>query len=145
MSVLEFIELSRFALAYIADKKFRMNWFEAGLNQRLKEKMSVRHYILYKHMYNTAINVEKATKEKNKFYNKQQGMKKSGDQHGNHGFLQLCKRPREDFSNHPYSDNQQHSGTHLGIVCNVVENLGITHTSAALLSGVFIVEVTSIK
>ena len=33
----KFMELSRFALAYVADEKLRMNQFEAGLNLSLKE------------------------------------------------------------------------------------------------------------
>jgi len=41
MGVLEcafkFMELSRFALAYVADKKLMMNRFEVGLNPSLKE------------------------------------------------------------------------------------------------------------
>jgi len=45
MSVLEyaskFMELSQFAPAFIADEKLKMNWFEAGLNPTIKERMSV--------------------------------------------------------------------------------------------------------
>ena len=45
MSVLEyaskFMELSHFSPAYVADEKLRMNWFEAGLNPGLKERMFV--------------------------------------------------------------------------------------------------------
>ena len=54
-----------------------MNHFEVGLNPGLKEKMLIRHYTSYKDMYDTAVNVERAMKEKNKFYNKQQGIKRS--------------------------------------------------------------------
>jgi len=42
-----------------------MNRFGAGLNSGLKERMSVRHYTSYEDMYNTTVNVERATKEKN--------------------------------------------------------------------------------
>jgi len=34
-------------------------------------------------MYDTVLNVEKATKEKSEFYNEQKRMKRSGDQHRN--------------------------------------------------------------
>jgi len=55
MTVLEyaskFSDLSYFAPAYIDDEKLKMNWFEAGLNLLIKEKMSVQHYTLYEDMY----------------------------------------------------------------------------------------------
>ena len=45
MSVLEyvskFIELSRFALAFIADERLKMNRLKAGLNPDIKGRMSV--------------------------------------------------------------------------------------------------------
>jgi len=45
MSVLEYaskhIEPSRFAPAYVANEKLKMNYFEVGLNPNLKERMSV--------------------------------------------------------------------------------------------------------
>ena len=48
MSVLEydskFMELSRFAPAFVANERLKMNRFEAGLNPIIKEKMSVRQY-----------------------------------------------------------------------------------------------------
>jgi len=37
-------------------------------------------------MYDIAVNVERATKEKNEFYNEQPYMKRSGDQYGDHGY-----------------------------------------------------------
>jgi len=93
---------------YVADEKLKINWFEAGLNPGLKEKMSVWHYTSYEDMYNIVVNVERVTKENNKFYNEQQEMKTTGEQRDNHSFQQLHKRPRENFSNHPYSDNRPH-------------------------------------
>ena len=90
MSVLEyaskFLELSHFALTYVADERLQMNRFEVGLNPRLKEKMVVLHYTLYEDMYDTGVNMERVTKEKNEFYNEQQGMKGSGDPRGSHGY-----------------------------------------------------------
>ena len=40
----KFMELLRFALAFIADERLKMNWFEAGLNPTIKERMSVHQY-----------------------------------------------------------------------------------------------------
>ena len=78
MSVLEyaskFMELSHFAPTYLVDEKLRTNCFEVGLNPSLKEQMWVRHYTSYEDMYDTAINMEKAIKERNKFYNEQWGL-----------------------------------------------------------------------
>ena len=48
----------------MGDEKLRMNRFEAGLNPRLKEKMSVRHYTLYEDIYDTMVNVERATRKR---------------------------------------------------------------------------------
>jgi len=73
------MKLSRFAHAYVADKKLRMNWFETKLNLGLKEQMSVRHYALFKNIYDTTVNVERAMKERTEFYNRQWGIKGSGD------------------------------------------------------------------
>jgi len=51
MSVLEydskFMELSPFALTFVADKKLMMKHFELRLNPNLKERMSVHQYISY--------------------------------------------------------------------------------------------------
>jgi len=66
----KFMELSRFALAYVADEKLRMNQFEAGLNLSLKEWMSVRRYNLYD-MYDTVVNLKRAMRERNELYNEQ--------------------------------------------------------------------------
>jgi len=48
--------------------------------------MVVLHYTLYEDMYDTGVNMERVTKEKNEFYNEQQGMKGSGDPRGSHGY-----------------------------------------------------------
>jgi len=46
MSVLEytskFMELSRLALAFVADEKLKMNHFEAGPNPNIKDRMFMR-------------------------------------------------------------------------------------------------------
>ena len=48
MSVLKcaskFMELSRFAPAFVADERLKMNWLEAELNPTIKVRMSVRQY-----------------------------------------------------------------------------------------------------
>jgi len=109
MSILEyaskFVELSRFTPTYVADEKLKMHLFKVELNPELKEKMLVRHETSHNNMYDTAVNVESATKEKNEFYNEQRGMKRRGDQRNNHSFSQLHKRPSETFPNHAYSNN----------------------------------------
>jgi len=66
---LKFRELSHFAPAYVVDKRLKMNPFRDRLNLGLKEKMVVQHYALYEDMYNIAVNIKRATKEKNEFYN----------------------------------------------------------------------------
>jgi len=67
MSVLEyaskFMELSRFALAFVTNERLNMNRFEVGLNPTIKERMSVRQYTSYVNLYNTAVNGERAMKE----------------------------------------------------------------------------------
>jgi len=40
------MELSRFAPTFVADERLKMNWFEAGLNPTIKERMSVRQYVM---------------------------------------------------------------------------------------------------
>jgi len=84
MSTLEyaskFMELSDFAPTFVADRKLKMNPFEAGINPNIKEKMSMRQCISYKDLYDTAVNVEMAMKEKNDYYNEQHGNKMKGDQ-----------------------------------------------------------------
>jgi len=71
MSVLEyaskFMEISRFAPAYVVSEKLRMNRFEVGVNPNLKEQTSVRHYNSYEDMYDTPINVERAMKQRSEF------------------------------------------------------------------------------
>ena len=80
------MESSRFTAAYVANEKLKMKWFEAGLNPGIKEKMLVWQYTSYEDLYDTAVNVERATNEKNEFYNEQQSIKRSGDQRGNHSY-----------------------------------------------------------
>ena len=73
MSVLKyaskFIKLSRFALAFVADERLKMNQFETRLNSTLKERMSVRQYASYVDLYDTAVNVERAMKERCNYFN----------------------------------------------------------------------------
>ena len=72
---LKFMELPRFTPAHMADEKLRMNHFKAGLNTSLKERMSVRHHTSYEDMYQIAISVQRAMKERNEFYSEQRGVK----------------------------------------------------------------------
>jgi len=86
MSVLEyaskFMELSRFAPAFVADERLKMNRFEARLNPTIKERMSVRQYASYIDVYDTTINVERAMKERSHYFNEQRGTKRKGDNQG---------------------------------------------------------------
>ena len=88
MSVLEyaskFMELSRFASAFVADERLKMNRFKTWLNPTIKERMSVRQCASYVDLYDTAVNVERAMKERNKYFNKQRGTKRKGDNRGNY-------------------------------------------------------------
>ena len=122
MTILEyafkFMQLSLFSPTYVGNEMLKINRLEVRFNPGIKEKMSVRHYTSYEDMHDTVVNVERATKEKNKFYNKQRGMKRSGDQRGKHGYLQPCKRPRENLSSQHHSDNRQRFDTRLMGVCN---------------------------
>jgi len=73
MSILEyaskFMELSRFAPTFVADERLKMNRFEAGLNPTIKERMSVQQYASYVDLYDTAVNVERAMKERSHYFN----------------------------------------------------------------------------
>ena len=75
MSVLEyaskFIELLRFAPAFVANERLKMNQFEAGLNPSIKESMSIWQYASYVDLYNTAVNVERVMKERSNSFNEQ--------------------------------------------------------------------------
>ena len=51
----KFMELSHFAPAFVADKRLKMNRFEAGLNPDIKERMSVRQYTSYVDLYNLSL------------------------------------------------------------------------------------------
>ena len=81
MSVLEyaskFMELSRFTPAFVANERLKMNRFEARLNPTIKERMSVRQYISYVDLYDTAVNVERAMKEESNYFNEQRGVKRN--------------------------------------------------------------------
>jgi len=97
MSILEyaskFMELSRFAPASVADEKLKMNRFEAGLNPTIKERMSVRQYASYVDLYDTAINVERAMKERSQYFNEQRGTKRKGDNRGTFQMQEQNRRP----------------------------------------------------
>jgi len=97
MSVLKyaskFIKLSRFALAFVADERLKMNQFETRLNSTLKERMSVRQYASYVDLYDTAVNVERAMKERCNYFNEQRGIKRKGDNRGNFQPQEQYRRP----------------------------------------------------
>jgi len=92
MNVLEyaskFMELARFVPAFIADERLKMNWFKAGLNPTIKERMSVRQYASYVDLYDTAVNIERAMKERSNYFNEQRGAKRKEDNWDNRGTFQ---------------------------------------------------------
>ena len=55
------MEFSQFAPAFVADKRLKMNRFDAKLNP-IKERMSVRQYNSYVDLHVTAVNVERIMK-----------------------------------------------------------------------------------
>jgi len=63
------MELSQFAPAFVADERLQMNSFVAVLNPTINERMSVREYTSYVDLYDTAVNVERAMKERNNYVN----------------------------------------------------------------------------
>ena len=73
------MELSRYAPAFVINGKLKMNRFEAGLHPNIKEMMSVRQYTSYEDLYDTAVNMKRAMKEKNDYCNEQWGNKRMGD------------------------------------------------------------------
>ena len=87
MSVLEyaskFMQLSQFAPAFVADERLKMNRFEAGLNSTIKERMPIRQYASYVDLYDAAVNVERAMKERSNYFNEQRGTKRKGDNRDN--------------------------------------------------------------
>jgi len=68
MSVLEygskFLEFSRYAPAFVADERLKMNHFSAGLK-------SVRQYASYVHLYNTVVKVERVMRKMSNYLNEQ--------------------------------------------------------------------------
>jgi len=100
MSVLEyaskFMELSRFAPAFAADERLKMNRFEARLNPTIKKRMPVRQYTFYVDLYDTMVNVERAMKERSHYFNEQRGAKRKGDNRETFQTQEQCRRPVED-------------------------------------------------
>ena len=79
----KFTELSRFAPTFVADERLQMNWFKAGLNLTIKERMSVHQYFSYVNLYDSTINAERTMKERSNYLNEQWGVKRKGDNRGN--------------------------------------------------------------
>jgi len=77
------MELSQFAITFVADQRLNMNRFEAGLNPTMKERMSVRQYVSYVDQYDNAVNVERAMKERISYFNEQCRAKRKGDNRSN--------------------------------------------------------------
>jgi len=73
MGVLEyaskFMELSRFAPAFVTDERLKMSRFKAGINPCIKERMFVQQYTFCMDLYDTAVNVERAMRERSNYFN----------------------------------------------------------------------------
>ena len=67
-----------------------MNRFEAGLKATIIERTSVRQYASYIDLYDTAVNIERAMKERSNHFNEQRGTKRKRDNRGNF-------RPQEQY------------------------------------------------
>ena len=66
----KFMKLFHFAPAFIADRRLKMNWFEAGLNRNIKESMSMHQYTSYIDLYDNAVNLERVMNDRNNYLNK---------------------------------------------------------------------------
>jgi len=108
----------RFCPAFVADERLKMNRFEAELNPNIKERMSVHHYTSYMNLYDTTVNVERAMKDRNNYFNEQRGIKRKGDKRENFHSQEPYKRPPE---NHYFNNNMcggQHPNTRPRVTCN---------------------------
>ena len=65
----KFMELSRFPSAFVADERLKMNGFKVGLNPDIKKRMLMRQYTSDMDLYNTTVNMERAMKERNSYFN----------------------------------------------------------------------------
>ena len=79
----KFMELSRFALTFVAPEKSKRNRFVAALNSNTKERMFVREYTSYMDLYDTEVNVEREMKERSSYFNEQCETKRKEDQREN--------------------------------------------------------------
>jgi len=112
MSVLEyaskFMVLPRFAPTFVANKRLKMNRFNAELNSTIKERLSVLQYIPSVDLNDTAVNIERAMKEMSNYFNEQRGVKRKGDNPGNCQLQEQYHRP----SGNQYSTNNARGGQH---------------------------------
>jgi len=56
-----------------------MNRFEAELNPKIKERMSVGQYTSCVDLCDTVVDVERGMKERNNYFNELHGIKQKGD------------------------------------------------------------------
>ena len=73
------MELSRSASAFVANKRLKMNQFKAGLNHTINERMLGSQYTSYVDLYDVAVNVERAIKERIDYFNELRGVKRKGN------------------------------------------------------------------
>ena len=98
-----------------------MSQFEAGLNPTIKERMSILQYASYVDLYDTAVNVERAVKERSNYFNEQRGAKRKGHNRDNLGNFQSQEQNRRPAGGQ-YSGNfnrgGQYPNTRPKVTCN---------------------------
>jgi len=94
----KFMELFRFALAFLADKRLKMNWFKVGLNLAPKERMSIHQHTSYVDLHDTTVNVERTMKDRSNYFNEHHSKNHMrGGQHSNtrpRVTCNACRKPR---------------------------------------------------
>jgi len=73
------MELFHFSPTFVTDERLKMNRFEAELNPKIKERMSVGQYTSCVDLCDTVVDVERGMKERNNYFNELHGIKQKGD------------------------------------------------------------------
>ena len=95
-----------------------MNHFEARLNLDIKERMLARQYTSYVDLYDTAMNVERAIKERNNYFNEQCRIKRKEDQQRSFHSQELYERPPGNYCSNNDACGGQHSNARPRVTCN---------------------------
>jgi len=101
-----------------------MNRFEARLNPTIKQRMSVHQCASYVDLYDTAVNIERAMKERSHYFNEQLGTKWKGDNRGNFQLQKQYSWPTENKYSNGINWGGQHPNTKPKVTCNTYRKLG---------------------